>query len=1264
MNEPTSGVQMRLLRDTTCLLCVVVGLVCFSGAGGAVLGELGTQVQSLDEADNCTYDVANSHASINNGDPLIIGGPTGGVTVSLSDPDTGEQVYTASYSDAITAIEGSCGSGAVPFTLPDTISPGQYTLTVSKLASSPTESSESVQSRVTVTEKQTDPPTARINLQYETPLLAGDTVTLDATESTPGSADSITSYEWVVTSSVTNTVQTRTGEEALLTLPGLQAPQVPRLRPPDEYISNPLAGYEIGVRLTITTTNGRTDKTQKSLNISVDNLGEVVADPESGLPTIDDGYRHSNATGQYYNPSYRVLHSNLPNPRKGESGPTDTLFDAYEQTAGTPPANPFALPPLLPTYPLAALDIVPYGDDGTSKFGFRRLDTDSDPGNPLNREYQYFRSDPYVTSLKTDNIAGNLQFFDQPIPTYNRTYWSENTTPESLAELSPYTADAPKNGAPIDVQRGRTAALGSQWLENEAAVVFPNFRGQPGNVSLNNSGVVRDVNVSYLGGIDVINPQFQLNKSQDTESLPQLVSNQSEFIFHPDYRLDPRKLPRDKCHSTAKVGRGYTTQLTCTIYDIGDVSVNRSVTLVDESGDRLSRTDIQAESLADGRTVQPAGLQALSGVGTVGYNMSVTAAIDEHEFVLNRTQFEFTVDVSGPDSAGVQWSPHWSSQTEQTGPDTTVTQTYPSETRVTLDASGPAPFEQWSVYANGKLIKTSQSRAITVPVEQDITVNAKFNQSRSTGTSLDQSQSLPGTGTDTKMSSASSTHSTQSQTQVSNGTRDTTQPTPRSVSINLPVEVDKANNFWQLTDTVRTEGYETDTTSNRGTVRVANMDNALRDTEFTQVVIEQPTEAGGQINDVLLEINRPGYDADTQTQLGTDEFIKQTLFSAFELNLTQGVAPVEDNSGTSVATVDLPWSLTTIDRYSTGTLREVTPNVTRDTNWRELSMMTATRPGDWANKSTYLNPNETDWFYQALLEADTEGLPDHDETIPPLDAVGDEFLAWANASTLEGSQFRTLTDVPLPQVLDTILFYGETDPTVEKSSQTKRLRQTAFAGEPVAQNLTDGVRLDPAPLTYGGHTTTPLAADPETVPLDASPHINGTVDATADFPQLLDSVLIENTIGEFTRVKTVFGDTVTPPIDTHRLTAVTPEVTSSFTSGTATIQLTNPNTGDPIHGRTLTVLGAEKSVVTTNETGHAQVSPAANFVQFEFTGDSKTNPCEQAQTYDTCTFADPVVITLTTGDTAQIVQTIFRLFFAGLIAFPLYLGYQIFSRFN
>lgn len=1191
--------------------------------------------------------------------PVYFTGPPGLVTVTLSN-DNGTELASETGAITVSAV-GAIGGGIageqcpvieLDLSAPEELTPGAYTVTAQftppdreRYDSYPTDTAE--QSVYVVPENHTPPkPVISSSLVgNRSQILPGRPIEVNGSASQPGTGN-ITEYNWEIVYQSGSYLDTTTGETATLQIPYLpdNAPQVIGgigQGGGSQFITDPLQGHNGILILTVTDEFGVTNQTTRPITLDNQQLlspEQYVVDNDTGLPTLDDGYEHSLDDGDYYRPSYRILHSNLPEIRQLTDFDELPLMQGYQppQDENEVQGNPFAIPQFLPTYPLYLPNIT-ISDIAT--------------GNVYQFGTPELTADPYSLSLITDNIAGTT-FWDSPIPTYNRTYWSLNHTPPTIAHIASNGPDAPSDATLAQIQRGRADSIGEWWTGHETFTYLPSFRGADILSSVKSDGVIKTANVSFLGGTNLIKPAMT---PQANRPMPYLLGADPEFTFHADYRLDPTQLPPDFCTITQNAT---VTQrpiaVSCATHEINRTSVNRTATL-SAYGETYYTSRFTNEPLSENRTIDPPYLpfSTLEDKGTLKYEMNVTAYIDRHRF--NFTRPKVNVTVASTDQEGLQAGIRRQAPNQSDTPDWTWTKpaipaqkTVYTGTPVQITPTNTTAFEHWVIYNATGITATIETPTVTLTATEELFINPVYNQSTHNHSASSQSvhQSLPTT--------QQSTHS---------GGGNTTAPIeshPRTANTTLPFAVSPDDATWQLTNATR-HTVRNDTVSVNDSIPVVPARNSLDQTDLTQLVIEGDTEAGGQINDVLLRIDRPGYDSTNRSTVGVEELLQQPFLASLELTASATVQtdegyPVTMNQ--TLGAVDFPWGLTTIDRYGAAHIIQTTPNATRDRNWRELDMMTATRPSDWGNS--------TDWFHQALYWSELGRLPSQAESVPQLNTTGNELLHWFDNQSIGGVTTRMQSGHHYPQLLEKLLFQTQSEPEVIRADVPEFFYWSALSSQAYQEYNESLTGVDPAPLTYGGQSATPVAVNESSIPLNSSPHIRTqSLEQETVQPQLVDSLLVQNTIGEFTGGETIFGQSVGQHITTYRIPRVTPQIQIQSAGEKVILHMQAPNSEgelEPASGKQLAVVGAERGTVTTNQTGMATLTPTSSFVQVHFPGDDPTQPCLDTESYDNCKFYTEVSTTATFASMNHIVTKLLKVVWTGVYVTPLLVLYLVWRR--
>lgn len=1204
--------------------------------------------------------------------PLYVSGPPGTVTVGLLN-ESGVELNSKT-ANLIPEPESGFGDGQLVCPLAEIelsslteLTPGEYIVIAEITPPDEFDSlpADTVEQSVYVTPDNHTPPTPAISttpVGNRSTVLPGRAIEVNASASQPGTGN-ITEYNWQITYPTNSYLDTAAGEQTTLQIPYLpdNNPQIGALNPggAGQFITDPLAGHDGLLTLQVTDEFGVTNRTTEPISVSDQELvtpSQYVVDNETGLPDINDGYEHSLDDGDYYRPSYRILHSNLPEIRDLDGFADLSLMQGYQPPEGEEQVqgNPFAVPQFLPTYPLYVPNVTLADFSGNEFYEF---------GTPE------LTIDPYALSLTADNVAGTT-FWDTPIPTYNRTYWSPNYTADTITHLASNGPDAPTDTTLTEVQHGRADSIGDWWTGHETFTYLPSFRGRDIASSLTANGVIRDANVSFLGGTDIIKPAVE---SQADRPTPYLMQTEPEFTFHADYRLNPAQLPPDYCTVTQNGSvTGQAVSVNCAVHEIKNTSVNRTATVVGDYDEVYYQNRITEQPLSGNRTVSPGSLHTLDETGSLEYEMNVTAQLSKHTFNFTRSKFNLTLISGNTDSeplsddfqAGVrpqtpetQPNPDWN----WTQPGIPVEASFYAGTPLEFIPTDTTAFEEWRIYNTTGLIATTDTSTLNLTLTEELYVTAVYDTEGITQADKPLQSVLPTDRANVSVSHADSFTTTQQLTQ--SGGENETDPTgyhPRTANTTLPFSVSSTGTQWQLTNaTVRTIGN--DTVSVNDSVPVTSAVGNVDDTQFTQLIIEKETKAGGQINDLLLKIDRPGYDPANTSEVTIEELVDQPFFTGFEIGASTSIRTETGNLRTinqTVGAVDIPWGVTTIDQYGAAKLIQTTPNATRDRNWRELDMMDASKPSSWGNS--------TDWIHQALYWNELNRLPTQPESLPALNTTGNELLHWFDNQTVGGVTTRTQSGHHYPQLLKTILFQTDTRPRVVSADVPEYFYRSALDDQAYEQYNASRTGIDPAPLSYGGHAATPVAVNDSTIPLNSSASIiENSLDQTAVQPQLIDSFLIQNTIGKITGGETVFQEDITDSITTHRIPATAPQINISYTGQNAVLQMwSTTSEGDrtPAAGKELAVVGAERGVVTTNESGMAVLAPTSSFVQVHFPGDDPTAPCRDTDNYADCIFYTETATTAKFGSTDQIIGKIWKVIQTGIYVTPLLILYLFWRR--
>jgi hypothetical protein len=1150
-------------------------------------------------------------------------------------------------------------------------------------------SEQSVDARMEVTVDGESPDT----------LKTGDEIMVDASLS--DSASGIQSYSWTLSVAGSSPyVREKSGRVVSFVvrgpLPSVNSGEDQARRRPlsDIYNGNPpsLDDFDATITLRVTSEQGETDTTTRNYEVQAAepfDESDIIANDTTGLPEVNSGYPHG--MWETYSPSYRIFHSNLRNWRGLSDFHEIPYVSASREGFGLGevdeevPGSAHVLPPFLPTYPLTVPAVRQSSSFGGGGIAFE----------PLGE----VEADPFSLSTVTDSAQGVLYPGD-PVATYNRTLWSNETEVDSLSAFLP--SEGPPQRTLGEVQQKRQEIL-EQMTASRKRSYLPHYYDNSiaGGISdTKTNGVIRQAIATPL----VSRGAFELSFDPPGEGdYPLLTGNSPTFDLHTDYRIDPSHLPQDNCNIVSRAnGTNSPTKIYCEIYEIGNVTGGGSAKIPGFPNLDQSWTNVPLDSQSQGSSYSP-DLSGVDGIQKVNYVINRSVNITQYTFNFSLSEYVLGIGVQDGGEVVVNRENATETVVESTdnpGEFYEYNKTIFSGTEVSVfaDPHSGKVFDGWEVYSNGSSEEwNTQSREFILTNDTELV--ATFTNRTGNG-----SNSSSGSGGGTQGASSQVFSATQSP-----GENTQTSPSNNSSTSGerlLSYQPDRGEQ-WELEEINHTMNYANDSVSLSNSFDIANVQNNVENTEITQLKIERETGAGGTINDVLLKIDRPeigesSIDPDEYSGLTPQQLVQQAFLANLALTVDLPTRELDDDGNLqccetyTLGVVDFPWAFTTVQQQSGATMTNTSSTATNRIDWRNAlpdpESGQNTRPGN--GRPIVGGPNSpsvnTDPFGGPLGREQLDS-GEFNQTIPelPVDASGlfDRF----NSYPVVPPQTSNLWGVTIPHPLRHVMFADQDSPEFSPVEQppgvyfavTDSFNVSAFLREHNAQSLDEvnpeDIReaenvtrvngtdyFDPAPITYGGHEGVPVAVDNSTVPLNTTAYFApNTTSLEAAVPSFATRILIKNTIGEVSTVQTIFGESASAQLTTHTIPSKTPNLSFEHRDGgvilTATYEARNGTT-QPFANRRFFISGAQESSVVTNASGKAIIPDAGMQVQVEFAGDPQTRPCHDFESYSNCIFFTQTTAETTSFGGGQISGIVWRLIKRALLAFPVFFIYLLWTN--
>lgn len=367
--------------------------------------------------------------------------------------------------------------------------------------------------------------------------------------------------------------------------------------------------------------------------------------------------------------------------------------------------------------------------------------------------------------------------------------------------------------------------------------------------------------------------------------------------------------------------------------------------------------------------------------------------------------------------------------------------------------------------------------------------------------------------------------------------------------------------------------------------------------------------------------NKTIYDSDQITNL--DE-MKTAVTDNNDVNITQVAVEIDDNRYHSIIDIDHEQSPETVTRnnmdemyYWSMLMYGEDTFVTSE--WKSFSATRYSRSNSDLEKANSYNTNEfetTNW--------ENESTARYDTTTP---------------SNTKGTSTTTVPrpipedSAPMPRQLGVFTFPESDGPKLRGATYGDQRDLPRLVGWR-AYNESSAIVSGDSSLEYCGSSMRGWQSTDVDRPLCVT---GNNIDVNASDPLFYDKFVVENAPSRATRLVSIHGDTTRiKDSDTVMMDSAEPDVDISFDKDRpqpkATVEVTDPNTGDPLQGRTLQVAtrtDVGSGEYTTNAAGETtfNVSNSINYMQVYVEGDELEKLVNNVNNVSSTTFYTEVTAT-------------------------------------